>query len=107
MSMSVTPKTFKNGFSQPSEGEPWVYPQPGASDVPKGDHYVTPQSVDVHTSPVNNSLGDSVLRTWPTIFNGTARPDGVPEWWKPSSDVDVLIIGGMFISFSRWYDVQS
>ncbi|KAJ5971621.1 FAD binding domain-containing protein [Penicillium vulpinum] len=92
MSKSIEPTTYKNGFKQPSEGEPWLYPQPGKETPPK-PHYVTPQSVDIATAPVNNSLGDSKLRSWPTIFNGTNSPDGIPDWWNPSSDVDVLIIG--------------
>ncbi|KAJ5170458.1 uncharacterized protein N7500_003241 [Penicillium coprophilum] len=33
------------------------------------------------------------LRTWPTLYDGTASPHGVPEWWKPLNQVDVLICG--------------
>jgi len=97
MSKSIEPTTYKNGFKQPSEGEPWLYPKPGAQNLPAGPHYVTPPSIDVVTSPVNNALGQSVLRSWPTIFNGTNSPDGVPDWWKPSTDVDVLIVGGKYL----------
>ena len=61
------------------------------SDTPT---YELPPSVEVITSPQHNSLGFNVLRTWPTLFNGTASPHGVPDWWKPSETVDVLICGG-------------
>lgn len=94
MSKSIEPSTFRNGFKQLSEGEPWVYPPPEATELPPKPHYVTPQSVEINTAPVNNSLGDSKLRSWPTIFNGTNSPDGIPDWWNPSTDVDVLIVGG-------------
>ncbi|KAL9094759.1 MAG: hypothetical protein Q9165_003030 [Trypethelium subeluteriae] len=93
MSKSIEPTTYKNGFRLPSKSEPWLYPKPGAKELPPRPHYTTPQSVDVDTAPVNNGLGQSVLRSWPTIFNGTNSPDGVPDWWSPSTDVDVLIIG--------------
>ena len=97
MSKSIEPCTYRNGFKQPSEGEPWLYPKPGAKELPAGPHYVTPQSVEIVTAPVNNALGQSVLRSWPTIFNGTNSPDGVPDWWNPSTDVDVLIVGGKYL----------
>ncbi|KAL1850581.1 hypothetical protein Plec18170_006866 [Paecilomyces lecythidis] len=93
MSKSIEPTTYKNGFKQRSEGEPWLYPKPGETELPPGPHYVTPPSIDVVTAPVNNSLGDSKLRSWPTIFNGTNSPDGVPDWWNPPTEVDVLIVG--------------
>ncbi|RAH71713.1 uncharacterized protein BO66DRAFT_419348 [Aspergillus aculeatinus CBS 121060] len=94
MSKSPEPFTWKNGFRQPSAGEPWRYPKPGAEKFPNPQpHYVTPPSVDIVTSSVHNSLGESRLRSWPTIFNGTNSPAGPLGWWKPSSEVDVLIVG--------------
>lgn len=56
--------------------------------------YVTPPSKEVVTSDVHNELGISVIRTWPSIYDGTNSPHGIPTWWTPSEQVDVLIVGG-------------
>ncbi|RAH42804.1 FAD binding domain-containing protein [Aspergillus brunneoviolaceus CBS 621.78] len=94
MSKSPEPCTWKNGFRQPSAGEPWRYPKPDAEILPNPQsHHVTPPSVDIVTSSVHNSLGESRLRSWHTIFNGTNSPAGPLGWWEPSSEVDVLILG--------------
>nr|POF15329.1 aromatic hydroxylase fmpf [Quercus suber] len=50
-------------------------------------------SVELITSSKHNSLGINKLRTFPTLYNGTSSPHGVPEWWKPKDEVDVLICG--------------
>ena len=58
-------------------------------------HYVSLPAEEPLTSTVHNSLGLNAQRTWPTIYNGTESPHGVPDWWDPSDEVDVLICGGM------------
>ncbi|KAL2163195.1 hypothetical protein VTH06DRAFT_5251 [Thermothelomyces fergusii] len=66
------------------------------NDVPAdGDPtaYVPPPSVELVTSPVHNHLGVNVIRSWPTMYDGTNSPHGIPEWWEPKPQVDVLIVG--------------
>ncbi|OOF92451.1 hypothetical protein ASPCADRAFT_517848 [Aspergillus carbonarius ITEM 5010] len=87
MAHSISSYSFTNGFRQPAAEPHW---EALDSDTPT---YELPPSVEVITSPQHNSLGFNVLRTWPTLFNGTASPHGVPDWWKPSETVDVLICG--------------
>ncbi|KAG7108051.1 hypothetical protein HYQ44_012766 [Verticillium longisporum] len=55
--------------------------------------YVTPPSVDLTTSLTHNQLGINVVRHWPTLYDGTNSPHGVPSWWAPKEEVDVLICG--------------
>ncbi|PLN86968.1 FAD binding domain-domain-containing protein [Aspergillus taichungensis] len=85
--------TFSNGYRQEATTNPWD--DSGNSEAWDGQepHYSVPPSVELLTSTVHNHLGHSYLRTWPTIYNGTASPHGVPDWWKPPSQVDVLICG--------------
>lgn len=94
MATSIPPHTWKNGFRQPAG------PLITVDDLEKltnGEHYEPPASEELPTSTVNNNLGTNLLRTWPTMYNGTESPQGLPSWWKPSKEVDVLIIGGMMI----------
>ncbi|KAF7512314.1 hypothetical protein GJ744_001882 [Endocarpon pusillum] len=114
MAKSIPPFTWKNGFRQAGQGRPWAtenwngYVVNGhgngeengngnGNGVVKKEqsHYVTPPSAEPLTSTVHNDFGLNTLRTWPTIYNGTSSPHGVPEWWDPSGEVDVLICGGM------------
>ena len=92
MAKSIPPFTFKNGFREPGTGAPWE------TKITEGDkeesHYVTPPTIDALTSTVYNDFGMNTLRTWPTLFNGTSSPHGLPDWWKPGKEVDVLICGG-------------
>ncbi|CAG8892506.1 unnamed protein product [Penicillium egyptiacum] len=92
MAHSVLPATFRNGFKQPATKEHWKIIE---DDDPEDDrpHYELPPAVECVTSSKHNSAGFNVLRTWPTLYDGTASPHGVPEWWKPSNQVDVLICG--------------
>ena len=94
MATSIPPHTWRNGFRQPaassqSKDSPDVLAN-GTSN------YVSPPSLELPTSTINNSLGSNLVRTWPTIYNGTQSPHGLPSWWNPSSEVDVLIIGGTY-----------
>jgi len=91
MAKSISPFTWERGFKEPSSGMPWQW-EP-ASDA-ENDAYITPPSKELPTSTAHNSLGINVLRTWPTIFDGTNNPHGIPPWWSPKSEVDVLIVGG-------------
>lgn len=94
MAKSVPAYTWKNGFREPGEKFPWKTDSVEIVEDKEEPHYVTPPTSEILTSNVHNSLGLNTLRTWPTIFDGTKSPHGLPEWWKPSSNVDVLICGG-------------
>ncbi|KAI1146765.1 FAD binding domain-containing protein [Nemania diffusa] len=89
MAKAVPPSTWQNGFRQPCEGTQWEWKD---SDDEK-DGYVTAPSKEVVTSTVHNNLGISVIRTWPTLYDGTNNPHGIPSWWTPREKVDVLIVG--------------
>ncbi|KAI1495528.1 FAD binding domain-containing protein [Biscogniauxia marginata] len=93
MARAVLPSTWENGFKAPTTGTPWVWEN--EDEETKGDPnaYISPPSKDLITSSVHNTLGISVLRTWPTLYDGTNNPHGVPPWWKPAKEVDVLICG--------------
>ena len=95
MAKSIPPFSWKNGFREPGKGTPWVVSS--RYDIEENEeesHYTTPPSAEVFTSRVHNHFGFNVLRTWPTIYDGTSSPHGASDWWKPSSKVDVLICGG-------------
>ncbi|KAI0409180.1 FAD binding domain-containing protein [Xylaria palmicola] len=94
MAFAVPPGTWENGFKQPATGRPWVFnysPDDDVDDDP--DVYVTPPSKEIVSSDLHNELGINVIRTWPTIYDGTNSPHGIPTWWKPAEQVDVLISG--------------
>ncbi|KAG7118481.1 Aromatic hydroxylase fmpF like protein [Verticillium longisporum] len=94
--------TWENGFreldlSSASE-TPWSWPKSPVDDNgdPAPDRtgaYVTPPSVDLTTSLTHNQLGINVVRHWPSLYDGTNSPHGVPSWWAPKEEVDVLICG--------------
>ncbi|KND89112.1 Phenol 2-monooxygenase [Tolypocladium ophioglossoides CBS 100239] len=98
--MATKPPTYtwENGFRQvTSKKAPWDSPRSRRQDEEKdgedGDAYVTPPEVELVSSASHNSLGINVIRNWPTIYNGTNSPHGLPLWWHPQSEVDVLICG--------------
>ncbi|KAI1746117.1 FAD binding domain-containing protein [Xylaria scruposa] len=91
MAFAIPPSTWENGFKQPATGRPWVLDH--AQEDGDDDVYVMPPSKEVVTSDVHNDLGINVIRTWPSIYDGTNSPHGVPTWWAPSEQVDVLIVG--------------
>jgi phenol 2-monooxygenase (NADPH) len=109
MAKSIQSFTWKKGFREAGEGRPWATEEDrngyvnghgngngnGNGVVKEQSHYVTPPFAEALTSTVHNDLGLNTLRTWPTIYNGTSSPHGLPGWWKPSGEVDVLICGGM------------
>lgn len=93
--------TWENGFRQlSSKPAPWEQKENGnAATEMNDDHddanaYVTPPTVELVTSPAHNHLGVNVIRHWPTLYDGSNNPHGVPWWWKPQEEVDVLICGG-------------
>lgn len=86
--------TWRNGFRELSNDTPWKKDGANSLDETEEPHFVTPPASEILTSTVHNDLGLNTLRTWPTIYDGTSSPHGVPDWWKPSSEVDVLICGG-------------
>lgn len=98
MASAIPPSTWENGFKQPTTGQPWVVDQAQEDGVVNDpDAYVTPPSKEVVTSDAHNDIGINVIRTWPSLYDGTNSPHGVPDWWKPSDKVDVLISGGKFL----------
>ena len=78
----------------PSETAAWATEDVNTTEDGEKSHYVTPRYNEPLSSIVHNSLGSNVIRTWPTIYNGTESPHGLPYWWKPQTKVDVLICGG-------------
>ncbi|KAI0449719.1 FAD binding domain-containing protein [Xylaria acuta] len=94
MAFAIPPSTWENGFKQPATGQPWVFDHAQEDDSDYDTHvYLMPPSKEVVTSDVHNDLGINVIRTWPSIYDGTNSPHGVPTWWAPSEQVDVLIVG--------------
>ncbi|KAL7622055.1 hypothetical protein AAE478_007556 [Parahypoxylon ruwenzoriense] len=94
MAFAIRPSTWENGFKQPAAGQPWVWDHTEndeALDDPNS--YVTPPSTEIVSSDAHNDLGINVIRTWPTLYDGTNSPHGIPSWWTPLEKVDVLIVG--------------
>ena len=94
MAKSLPAFTWRNGFRELGNEVPWKNNRVDILDETKEPHYVAPPASEILTSNVHNALGLNTLRTWPTIYDGTSSPHGVPDWWKPESEVDVLICGG-------------
>ncbi len=78
-----------------SETATWASEDYKRTEFGEESHYSTPPFQTTSSSTVHNSLGLNTLRNWPTLHNGTDSPHGIPEWWQPSAEVDVLICGGM------------
>lgn len=95
MATKIGPFTWENGFRQPLTGSHVRKESPDDEDgLDLSGAYVMPPSLDLVTSPTHNDLGVNTIRDWPTIYNGTNSPHGIPDWWKPKEEVDVLICGG-------------
>ena len=88
MAVSIPSATWKNGFRQPAP------PSPHSTAYSPSRPRVNPPSVEIPSSRIDNVLGKNFIRTYPTIYNGTASPEGKPKWWKPKKEVDVLVVGG-------------
>jgi len=96
MARSLPPTTWKNGFAEPRSSAIWADSAHHLTEGEDKAHYATPPAQEPLTSSVHNSFGLNVLRTWPTLCNGTESPHNKPDWWQPSKEVDVLICGGIF-----------
>ena len=95
MATVVPPQTWKDGYAAPSETATWQSDDYNSTEHGEHSHYTTPPFKDCLSSTAHNSLGLNLVRSWPTIYNGTESPHGIPDWWKPARRVDVLICGGM------------
>lgn len=94
MATTVPPQTWQNGYMAPSKTATWETKDFNSTQDGQESHYVTPPSKESLSSTVHNSLGLNVVRTWPTLFNGTESPHGISGQWKPAGKIDVLICGG-------------
>lgn len=81
--------TWENGFQQPAN-----FKGNATAQEEDPDAYVAPPSTELVTSTAHNDLGINIIRSWPTLYDGTNSPHGIPSWWKPKEEVDVLICGG-------------
>ena len=88
-------RTWKNGFAQPSETATWNLEDSDRTEAGEKSHYAVPPFEEPLSSTVHNSLGLNTVRIWPSLHSGTDSPQGVPDWWQPPKEVDVLICGGM------------
>ena len=95
MATTVGPQSWKTGYMLPSESATWQIENHNTTEQGVKSHYIVPPDEEPVSSTAHNSLGVNKLRTWPTMYNGTKSPRRVPDWWKPSDEVDVLICGGM------------
>ncbi|MCJ1423734.1 hypothetical protein MMC29_001618 [Sticta canariensis] len=93
MARSLPPCTWKNGFAEPAEIAAWTNEANYMTEDGEKSHYTRPPAEEPLSSTVHNRLGRNTLRTWPTLYDGTESPHGQPRWWKPSTEVDVLICG--------------
>lgn len=93
MAKSVERSSWKNGYREAGVAGCTAW----AAEV--AAHYKPPPSSEILTSDAHNDLGLNVLRTWPTIYNGTNTPHDLPKWWRPRSEVDVLICGGKMLPY--------
>lgn len=97
MARSLPPYTWKNGYAVPAgEGAtaPWADEKHFSDETGERAHYRLPVEGEKLTSTVGNSFGIAQLRSWPDVYNGTEAGQEKPAWWKPETEVDVLICGG-------------
>ncbi|KAL5333163.1 FAD binding domain-containing protein [Aspergillus crustosus] len=91
MAATVPPKTWESGFSRPTGTNSWEDENNYVTEDGEGAHYRLPVHTEPPTSTVGNSMGLTHLRTWPSIYNGTAA--SISPWFQPRKEVDVLICG--------------
>ena len=96
MARSLPPYTWKHGFIAPAESTipAWADEKHFSNHLGEESHYSLPVDSEKPTSAVGNDIGISQLRSWPNLYNGTESGQKKPSWWKPDSEVDVLICGG-------------
>ena len=95
---ATTPKaqTWESGFAQLTEKPTWESEDHYQTETGEKASYAKPTFEEVASSTVRSSLGENIVRTWPSVYNGTDTPNDLPDWWSPDSEVDVLICGGRF-----------
>ncbi|KAL9576491.1 MAG: hypothetical protein Q9212_007054 [Teloschistes hypoglaucus] len=93
MARSLPSYTWERGFREPLPYAPWDTERRQSNEHGQEQNYHLPPSKEQLTSTVHNPLGLNVMRTWPTLYDGTNSPHGIPTWWNPSNEVDVLICG--------------
>lgn len=91
MAKALPQVSFEKGFKIPLN-TPWS-PQDANDEEAEKPHYIIPPSTELVTSTKHNDMGVNTMRDFPTMYWGTNSPEGVPDWWKPKSEVDVLICG--------------
>ncbi|KAL4783565.1 FAD binding domain-containing protein [Aspergillus varians] len=91
MACTAPPKTWEPGFACPTGANSWEDENNYVTESGEQAHYRLPEHPEPPTSAVGNALGLTHLRTWPSVYDGTAYER--PEWFKPREEVDVLICG--------------
>ncbi|BCS28307.1 uncharacterized protein APUU_61355S [Aspergillus puulaauensis] len=91
MACTVPPRTWEGGFARPTETNSWEDGGKYITEYGEQAHYTLPVHRELPTSTIGNDIGLAHLRTWPSIYDGTAQ--GKPAWFQPASEVDVLICG--------------
>ncbi|KAL4794243.1 FAD binding domain-containing protein [Aspergillus venezuelensis] len=91
MAATIPPRSWENGYARPAEKNDWEDENKYFTETGEASHYTLPAYTEAPTSTVGNALGLGHLRTWPSVYDGTAF--GRPGWFKPSEEVDVLICG--------------
>ena len=94
MARTEANRTWEHGFAEPSATASWTLEDSYRSENSEKSHYEVPPFEKSLSSTIHNSLGVNTVRTWPSLHNGTESPEGVPDWWQPRKEVDVLICGG-------------
>ncbi|KAL5047455.1 hypothetical protein BDW71DRAFT_196872 [Aspergillus fruticulosus] len=74
------------GYARPSPVASWE-----DEESYEGAHYTLLVHDAPPTATVPNHLGVAHVRTWPSVYNGTASHR--PDWFQPARDADVLICG--------------
>ncbi|RYP38828.1 hypothetical protein DL767_002432 [Monosporascus sp. MG133] len=86
--------TWENGYQELATSSSLPSEEEHGNEAHDGtDSYVAPPSVDLVTSTAHNDFGVNVITNWPTLYDGTNSPHGIPSWWQPQDKVDVLICG--------------
>ncbi|CAJ2505235.1 Uu.00g126290.m01.CDS01 [Anthostomella pinea] len=96
MARSLPPRTWKHGFVAPAtESVPlWADDRYFTAEDGKKAHMKIRAEAAKPTSSATNNLGRSELRSWPHLYSGTQSPGDTHIWWKPETEVDVIICGG-------------
>ncbi|KAL4991603.1 FAD binding domain-containing protein [Aspergillus falconensis] len=74
------------GYARPSPVASWE-----DEESYEGAHYTLLVHDAPPTATLPNHLGVAHVRTWPSVYNGTASHR--PDWFQPARDADVLICG--------------